>query len=212
MKPSDNDALTRRIQFILEADKLKTIIRNTLLTDRSRFENAAEHSWHAALTAVVIFDAAGDNGMDLSHAVRMLLVHDIVEIDAGDTFCYSPEQRRTQMRREQQAAERIFGLLPAQQADELRQLWQEFEARQTAEARFANAVDRLQPLLQAIRTEGKTWRQNRIRKDQVIERMQPVREALPSLWGYVMELIEDAADKGYLIDNDGQGTVNSRIL
>jgi putative hydrolases of HD superfamily len=212
MKPTDNHVLARQIQFILEADKLKTITRNTLLTDRSRFENSAEHSWHAALTAVVIFDAAHVNGMDLSHIVRMLLVHDLVEIDAGDTFCYSPEQRKTQMRREQKAAERIFGLLPDQQADELRQLWQEFEARQTPEARFANAIDRLQPLLQAIQTQGKTWRQNRIRKDQVIERMQPVRAALPSLWGYVVELIEDAADKGYLIDDARQDNVHSRLL
>ncbi|MEJ2661348.1 MAG: HD domain-containing protein, partial [Desulfobacteraceae bacterium] len=174
----------------MEADKLKTVIRNTLLTDRSRFENAAEHSWHAALTAVVIFNAANVDGMNLAHIIRMLLVHDLVEIDAGDTFCYSPDQRRTQMRREQKAAERIFGLLPASQADELRQLWREFEAQQTPEARFANAVDRLQPLLQAIHTRGKTWRQNGIRKDQVIERMQPVRAALPSLWGYVIDLIE----------------------
>jgi putative hydrolase of HD superfamily len=212
MKPTDDSALARQIQFVLEADKLKTIIRNTLLTDRSRFENSAEHSWHAALTAVVIFNAADTEGMDLCHIVRMLLVHDLVEIDAGDTFCYSPEQRQTQMRREQKAAERIFGLLPDPQADELRQLWREFDAQETPEARFANAVDRLQPLLQAIHTRGKTWRQNGIRKDQVIERMQPVRVALPSLWGYVTELIEDAADRGYLIDDDRQGNVNSRLL
>jgi putative hydrolase of HD superfamily len=212
MKPRDDQALARRIQFILEADKLKTVIRNTLLTDRSRFENSAEHSWHAALTAVVIFDSAEVDGMDLAHIVRMLLVHDIVEIDAGDTFCYSLEQRQTQMRREKKAAERIFSLLPEPQADELRQLWREFEAQQTPEARFANAVDRLQPLLQAIHTRGKTWRQNGIRKDQVIERMQPIQAALPSLWGYVMELIEDAADRGYLIDDDGQGKANARLL
>jgi putative hydrolase of HD superfamily len=212
MKPTDDSALTRQIQFILEADKLKTIIRNTLLTDRSRFENSAEHSWHAALTAVVIFNAAETDGMDLAHIVRMLLVHDLVEIDAGDTFCYSPEQRQTQMLREQKAAERIFGLLPDPQADELRQLWREFDAQQTPESRFANAVDRLQPLLQAIHTRGKTWRQNRIRKEQVIERMQPIRVALPSLWGYVLGLIEDAADRGYLIDDDGQGKVNAQLF
>jgi putative hydrolase of HD superfamily len=212
MKPTDNHTLARQIQFILEVDKLKTVNRNTLLTDRSRFENSAEHSWHAALTAVVIFDAVDVDGMDMARIVRMLLVHDLVEIDAGDTFCYSPEQRQTQIRREQKAAERIFGLLPDRQADDLRQLWQEFEAQQTPEARFANAVDRLQPLLQAIHTQGKTWRQNGIRKDQVIERMQPVRVALPSLWEYVIELIEDAANRGYLIDDGGQGKVNARVL
>lgn len=212
MKPTDNHALAGQIQFILEADKLKTVIRNTLLTDRSRLENAAEHSWHAALTAVVLFNAADADGMNLAHIVRMLLVHDLVEIDAGDTFCYSPEQCRTQMRREQKAAERIFGLLPEPQAEELRRLWQEFEAQQSPEARFANAVDRLQPLLQAIQTQGKTWRQNGIRKEQVIERMQPIRVALPSLWGYVTELIEYASDKGYLIDDDRKAKVNARLL
>jgi putative hydrolase of HD superfamily len=212
MKPTNDPALARQIEFILEADKLKTIIRNTLLTDRSRFENAAEHSWHAALTAVVIFSAVNTDGMDLAHIVRMLLVHDLVEIDAGDTFCYSSEQRQTQMHREQKAAERIFGLLPDQQANELRQLWVEFEDQQTPESRFANAVDRLQPLLQAIHTRGKTWRQNGIRKEQVIERMQPIRTALPSLWGYVIGLIEDAADRGYLIEDDEQGNVNAGLL
>ena len=212
MKPADDPGLARQIQFILEADKLKTVIRNTLLTDRSRFENAAEHSWHAALAAVVLFDAVEVNGMDLAHIVRMLLVHDLVEIDAGDTFCYSLQQRQDQMQREQKAAERIFSLLPNPQAEKLRRLWMEFEAQQTPEARFANAVDRLQPLLQAIHTRGKTWRQNGIRKDQVIERMQPVRSALPSLWGYVIELIEDAADRGYLIDDDRPGKVDARLL
>jgi putative hydrolases of HD superfamily len=195
----DPDTRAKKIRFILEADKLKGIIRNTLLTDQSRFESSAEHSWHVALAALVFFDIAPVEGMDLARILKMLLVHDLVEIDAGDTFCYSSEQRRTQMEREQKAAERIFSLLPESQGDMLRRLWQEFEARQTPEACFANAIDRLQPMLQAIHTEGKTWRQHRIKKDQVIERMQPIRVALPSLWGYMLEVIEDAADKGYLV-------------
>jgi len=199
MKSGDKNALVGRINFILEADKLKTIIRNTLLTDGSRFENAAEHSWHVALAALVLFDSAPVKGMDLPRIVNMLLVHDLVEIDAGDMLCYDSVQIPVQKAKERLAAERIFNLLPDSQADMLRQLWQEFDALETPEARFANAVDRLQPLLQAIRTEGKTWRQHRIRKDQVIERMQPIRTALPDLWGDVLEMIADAADKGYLI-------------
>lgn len=199
MDVMDLDLPAQKIRFILEADKLKGIIRNTLLTDRSRLENSAEHSWHAALTALVFFDAAADPKMDLPRIIQMLLVHDLVEIDAGDTFCYSKEQRQTQMERELKAAERIFNLLPQSQAAMLYGLWQEFEARKTPEARFAHAIDRLQPLLQAIHTRGQTWRQHKIKKDQVIERMQPIKEALPALWQLVLEMIEDAAEKGYLL-------------
>lgn len=196
MAPDTRDQI---IRFILEIDKLKGIIRNTLLTDQSRLENAAEHSWHAALTALVLFDGASAKGMDLEHVLKMLLVHDLVEIDAGDIQCYNTDQLRVHMEMEQKAAERIFNLLPDNQANMLLQLWQEFQAHQTPEACFANAVDRLQPLLQAVHTRGKTWRQHKIRKEQVIERMRPIRAALPALWDYVLELIEDAAHKGYLV-------------
>jgi putative hydrolase of HD superfamily len=195
----DKSTVTGQINFILEADKLKTVTSNTLLTDGSRFENAAEHSWHVALSALVFSDIVVIKKMDLSRIVNMLLVHDLVEIDAGDLLCYDTDQIPIQKERERKAAERIFNLLPDSQGDMLRQLWQEFEAFETAEARFANAVDRLQPLLQALRTEGRTWRQHRIRKDQVIERMQPIRTALPHFWEYVLEMIDDAAEKGYLV-------------
>ncbi|MFZ1984320.1 MAG: HD domain-containing protein [Desulfatitalea sp.] len=195
----DKNTLAGQLSFILEADKLKAITRNTLLTDGSRFENAAEHSWHVALAAVVLFDSAPAKGMDLSRIVNMLLVHDLMEIDAGDLLCYDTDQVPAQKAKERKAAERIFNLLNDGQGDMLRQLWQEFDALETPEARFANAVDRLQPLLQALRTEGKTWQRHRIRKDQVIERMQPIRTALPHLWGDVLEMIADAADKGYLV-------------
>ncbi len=195
----DKNTVAGQIDFILEADKLKTISRNTLLTDRSRMENAAEHSWHVALTALVFFDSAPAKGMDLPRILKMLLVHDLVEIDAGDLLCYHTDQLRTQKEQERKAAERIFSLLTGDQGPVLRQLWQEFEAQETPEACFANAVDRLQPLLQAIRTKGETWRQHGIRKEQVVQRMQPIRTALPHLWGYVMEMIDSAAEKGYLV-------------
>ena len=195
----EQEIRARKIRFILEADKLKGVVRNTLLTDQSRYENAAEHSWHLALTALIFFDAAAVKNMDLTRILKMLLVHDLVEIDAGDLLCYNEDQRRRQAEKEQKAAERIFNLLPEDQADTLSGLWEEFEARQSPEARFAHAIDRLQPLLQAIHTEGKTWRLHNIRKEQVLERMQPIRDALPGLWGYVTELIDAAADSGYLI-------------
>jgi len=195
----DKNTVAGQFNFILEADKLKTVSRNTLLTDGSRFENAAEHSWHVALTALVFFDSAPAEGMDLQRILNMLLVHDMVEIDAGDLLCYHADQIATQKEREHQAAERIFSLLAGDQGAALRQLWQEFEAQETPEACFANAVDRLQPLLQAIRTKGETWRQHRITKEQVVQRMQPIRTALPHLWGYVLEMIDSAAEKGYLV-------------
>lgn len=196
--PMDAGAWLKKMQFILEGDRLKGIMRKTLLTDRSRFESAAEHCWHVALTALVLFDAMPDN-LDRLHILEMLLVHDLVEIDAGDMLCYDLNQRQIQKEKEKKAAERIFNLLPTDQATLLHQRWIEFETGQTPEARFAHAVDRLQPLLQAMRTEGKTWRQHGIRKQQVIERMQPIRTALPSLWHFVIEMIEDATDKGYLV-------------
>jgi putative hydrolase of HD superfamily len=195
---TDPQARAMKLRFILESDKLKGIIRNTLLTDQSRLENAAEHSWHAALTALVLFDGAQAQDMDLGRILKMLLVHDLVEIDAGDVSCYDKQQRRVQAGKEQQAAERIFGLLPESQARGLQRLWQEFEARQTPESCFANAIDRLQPLLQAIHSEGRTWRAHGIRKEEVIERMQPIRTALPCLWPEVLQMIEEAAVKGYL--------------
>jgi len=195
----DKKTVAGQINFVLEADKLKTIIRNTLLTDRSRLENAAEHSWHVALTALVFFDSSPAEGMDLQRILNMLLVHDLVEIDAGDLLCYHTDQIPAHKENERKAAERIFGLLNGEQGRKLRQLWQEFEALETPEARFANAVDRLQPLLQAISTQGQTWRQNGIRKDQVVQRMQPIRTALPHLWGYVLEMIDNAAEAGYLV-------------
>lgn len=195
----DKKTVAGQINFVLEADKLKTIVRHTLLTDRSRMENAAEHSWHAALTALIFFDSAPAEGMDLQRILNMLLVHDLVEIDAGDRFCYHDDQLQAHKEKEKEAAGRIFGLLNGDQGRRLRKLWEEFDARQTPESRFANAVDRLQPLLQAIRTQGRTWRQHGVRKSQVVQRMQPIRTALPHLWGHVLEMIDNAAEAGYLV-------------
>ncbi|MBW1891807.1 MAG: HD domain-containing protein, partial [Deltaproteobacteria bacterium] len=167
---TDNSRLEKQIQFIIEIDKLKKIVRQTLLTDHSRKENDAEHSWHIALMSVLLSEYAQEKGIDLLHVVTMLLVHDLVEIDAGDTFCYDQKGNADKLERETKAADRIFNILPEDQAASFRSLWDEFEAGKTAEARFAAAMDRLQPLLHNYNTEGGTWKEHRILKDQVIIR------------------------------------------
>src|SRR5204863_6389117 len=149
--------LTQQIAFVMEIDKLKTILRQTSLMDNSRRENSAEHSWHLAVMALTLGDYA-EPGTDLTHVVKMVLVHDIVEIDAGDTFAYDAQGYTDKNEREERAAARIFGLLPKDQCDELLALWHEFEAIDTPEARFANALDRLEPLLGNYATGGGSWK------------------------------------------------------
>ncbi|MBW4624220.1 MAG: HD domain-containing protein [Brasilonema octagenarum HA4186-MV1] len=189
--------LTQQIQFIIEIDKLKQILRQTLLTDGSRRENSAEHSWHLAIMAVVLAEYAPE-GVDLSRAIKMLLIHDLVEIDAGDTFCYDVQGNESKQEREAQAALRLFGLLPADQASELRSVWEEFETLQTPTAKFAAALDRIQPLLHNQQTQGGTWRIHSVTRDQVMKRVAPVETGTPELWSFVQQLIEDCIAAGYL--------------
>ncbi len=151
------DRLARQIAFIIELDKLKQVLRQTLLIDRSRQENDAEHSWHIA-AMVVVLDEYAEPEVDRLRVLKMLLIHDIVEIDAGDTFLYDTAHAATQAAREQAAAERLYGLLPPDQGAALRALWDEFEAGETRDARFAKALDRLQPMLHNCHTEGAMWR------------------------------------------------------
>lgn len=187
-----------QIKFILEADKLKQIQRRTTLLDRSRQENSAEHCWHIALIVLILSEYADEDDLDLLQVIKLLLVHDLVEIDADDTYCYDEIGGRDQKIRETKAADRIFNILPADQAGLLRSLWDEYEARETPESRFANALDRLQPLLHNYFTRGHTWQKYGIQKRQVLERMQPVDDGSHFLWGYVSRLIDDAVEKGYL--------------
>jgi putative hydrolase of HD superfamily len=191
------DPLPRQIQFLLEIDRLKQITRRTLIADGSRRENDAEHSWHLALFAVVLAEH-GPAELDLTRVIKMVLVHDLVEIDAGDTYCYDPAACATQRDRELAAAERIFALLPADQGNELRALWEEFEAKDTAESRFAAALDRLQPVLLNYHTQGRAWREHGVTRAQVIERNRHIATGAPRLWEYALALIDDAVAKGYL--------------
>ena len=189
--------LDQQLSFITELDKLKSVIRQTLLLDKSRRENSAEHSWHLATMAVLLQEYA-EEPVDLLKTIKMLLVHDVVEIDAGDTFAYDTAGYADKDDREQKAAERIFGLLPAEQGRDFRQLWEEFEARQTAESKYANALDRLQPLLHNERTEGGTWRIHKVTRDKVIKRMEPIKIGMPKIYPMVEKAIEEACDAGWI--------------
>lgn len=184
------DRLAQQIKFIIEIDRLKGILRQNLLADGSRRENSAEHSWHLAMMAVVLAEYA-PAGVDLLAAAKMLLLHDLVEIDAGDTFCYDAQGNADKGRREQEAAVRLFRSLPESQGMELKALWEEFEAGQTSTAFFAVALDRLQPFLLNAANGGEIWQQNRITRDRVLERLRPIATALPTLWPWVQQAIED---------------------
>jgi putative hydrolase of HD superfamily len=191
------ERLAGQIAFLLEMDRLKAVLRRTPISDRSRKENSAEHSWHAALAAAVLAEHAAEE-IDAARAVKMLLVHDVVEIDAGDTFCYDKAGQETRHERETAAAERLFGMLPEDQARDMRALWDEFEARETPEARFAAALDRVLPLLVNYRTSGAAWREHGITYEEVIERNRHIEAGAPLLWKHVKSLIDDAAAKGWL--------------
>lgn len=190
--------LAQQLQFIVEIDKLKRVLRQTLLTDESRQENSAEHSWHLAIMAILLTEYAPSSEIDVLRVIKMLLVHDLVEIDAGDTFCYDHQGNLDKAVREAQAAKRIFGLLPEEQGTELRNLWEEFEAQETPAAKFAAALDRIQPLLHNQQTRGGTWRIHGITRKQVLWRMQPVKDGAPALWPVVEKIIEDCVVAGYL--------------
>ncbi|MEW6078211.1 MAG: HD domain-containing protein [Thermodesulfobacteriota bacterium] len=190
--------LQQQVDFILEIDRLKTINRRTYLTDTSRFENSAEHSWHIAVMALILAEHADDANIDLLKVIRMLLIHDLVEIDAGDTFIYDQAAHSDKQAREQAAAERLFQMLPPDQAADLRAAWEEFEARLTPEARFAGALDRFQPMLHNIHTRGRAWRENGIHKAQVLAVNRHMAEGAPSLWDFAVSGVEQAASHGDL--------------
>lgn len=192
-----DDAMMNRFRFIVELDKLKSIFRRTLLLDKSRNENDAEHSWEMATMALVLHSYA-EPGTDLLRVLKMLLIHDLVEIDAGDTYVYDAKAASTQAEREAAAATRIFGLLKGPEGAELHALWIEFEERLTPEARFARAIDRLQPLLHNYCTGGEVWRQNTIKRSQVQQAMRAIGEGSVTLGAFADHLIEASAEKGYL--------------
>lgn len=194
-----NDRLSRQLQFILEIDKLKGVLRRSLLVDSRRRENSAEHSWHLAMMTLVLAEHV-DEPVDPLHTLKLVLVHDIVEIDAGDTYAYDPDAHTGKDEREQEAARRIFGLLPDDQAKELNGLWEEYEGQQTPESRFALALDRLMPLLHNYHSGGITWRENQVTSEQVVERMKPVANSSDALGEAAASVIKQAMASGLLPD------------
>lgn len=195
---SASERLRKQIAFVCEVDRLKTVLRQTLLMDGSRQENDAEHSWHISLMAMLFHEYASEQGLDLLRVLKMLLIHDLVEIHAGDTFCYDEKAGLDKVERESQAADKLFGMLPEDQATEFRALWDEFEARETPPARFAAALDRLQPMLHNYRTQGAAWKKHGVTSDKVFERNRHMGEGAPELWEYAETMIRDAVEQGYL--------------
>jgi putative hydrolase of HD superfamily len=194
----NDEPLERQIRFVLEADRLKTVARQSRITDGSRPENSAEHSWHLAVMALALAGHAPP-GTDLSRVLAMLVLHDLVEIDAGDLFLYSDSAALArQERAERAAADRIFAILPDPQAAELRALWDEFEERRTPEARFARALDRLQPMLLNMRTGGGTWMAHGVSLEQVLSKVELIEDGSASLGGYAREMIATAVQRGFL--------------
>lgn len=196
-----DEGTARCIEFALELDKLKQVVRRTPLLDGSRTETVAEHSWQVALMAVVLGRQAGPE-VRIDRVVRMLLIHDLVEIDAGDTFLYDDAAEASKHDRELRAAERIFGLLPPDLRQELYALWQEFEQRQTPDARFAAGLDRLQPLLHNYFTGGGTWKHAGVTRDKVEARKRVIGDASADLWAFGRAMIADGVRRGFLREED----------
>lgn len=190
------ERLTRQIEFLVEIDKLKGILRRSYVLDASRLENTAEHSWHLAMMALVLAEHA-DAPADMTTVLKMLVVHDLVEIDAGDTFVYDTAGAATKDAREAAAADRIFALLPPDQGSELRRLWEEFDTGDSPEARFARSLDRLMPLLHNVAAEGRSWQEHGIEPDQVRARNATIADGSAQLWAYARALIDTAERNGY---------------
>lgn len=194
------DRLERQLQFIIEIDKVKNILRQNYLADGNRRENDAEHSWHIALMAMLLKEYANES-VDVMRVVTMLLVHDLVEIDAGDTYAYDAEAAKTQHEREIKAAERIFGLLPEDQGRWLHDLWIEFERYESEDAKYAHLLDNLQPLLLNDASNGKSWKEHQVRKEQIYKRNERITEVSDIIWNKMQEIICQNVENGNVKEN-----------
>lgn len=192
------ERLHRQFTFIAEVDKLKEVFRQTIVTQSRRAENSAEHSWHFALMVIVLAEHSNHQPLDVLRVLKMVLIHDLVEIDAGDTFAYDTKNMVDQHARESVAATRIFGLLPPDQAAEFRALWDEFEARATPESKFAAACDRIHPMLLNCLTDGHAWQKHGITQDRVLARNAHAADGSVALWEYAVKMINDAVSAGHL--------------
>lgn len=193
----NTENLLNQIAFIKEIDKVKYIQRKTKLFNSERNENDAEHSWHLALMAIVLAEHSNEP-IDVLKVLKMVLIHDIVEIDAGDVFIYDTLKNHDNTDEERLAANRIFGLLPKNQADEMIAIWEEFEAGETKEAKFAKSMDRLEPLLQNTSNNGGTWKEFGVNYSKVYEKKSVIKEGSKTLWNYAEGLINESVEKGIL--------------
>jgi putative hydrolase of HD superfamily len=195
------DRLEEQMQFILEVDQLKSIVRQTYLLDQSRKEDDADHSWHLALMCAVLSEYANEK-IDVAKTMIMVLIHDIVEIDAGDTYAYDSEGYTSKRRRELAAADRIFRLLPEDQAQRMRSLWDEFEEGNTPEAKFAVTLDHIQPILLNAGSGGKSWREHEVKLSQIMKRNETTPDGSRALWEYAKKAVMQNVDKNNIIRDD----------
>lgn len=193
----EKSRLEKQIAFLTEVDKEKNIFRQTYLADGKRKENDAEHSWHLALAAVLLKEHMKEDA-DLGRVMTMVLIHDLVEIDAGDTYAYDTEGAATKREREVKAADRIFGILPEDQGTYLRELWDEFEAYETAEAKYAHLLDNFQPLMLNDASDGKSWEEHGVHKSQVCRRNARIPETSEIVWEKMVEIMDKHIEKGHL--------------
>lgn len=196
----EKERLEKQIRFIMEADKVKNIFRQTYLADGKRKENDAEHSWHLALMAVLLQEHMKEKA-DLAKVMTMVLIHDLVEIDAGDTYAYDEKAAQTKREREVKAAERIFGLLPGDQGAYFRELWEEFEAYQTPEAKFAHLLDNFQPLLLNDASGGKSWKEHGVHRAQPMKRNERIPETSETVWEKMLEIFDKHVECGNLLED-----------
>ena len=197
----DKERLEKQLAFCLEVDKEKKIERQTYISDASRQENDAEHAWHMALMSLILSEYANEE-IDVLKTISMILLHDVVEIDAGDTYAYDEEGKKTQKERELKAADRIFAILPEDQQKKFRALWDEFEAAETKEAKFARAMDNIQPMMLNNATDGMRWKDNGVRLSQVLKRNEKTPKGSKELWEYAYEnILKPNVEKGKIIDD-----------
>lgn len=194
----NNSSLRKQLEFVVEIDKLKQIFRRNLIIDGSRRENDAEHSWHLALMAILLQEHAKNKDFSLEKVMKMVIVHDLVEVYAGDTFAYDVAGNEDKNAREMAAAEKLFSMLPKNQGDEIRKLWEEFDEEKTPDSRYAAALDHLQPFIHNALTDGHTWRSGNVTKEQIYQRMKVVMDELPELRPWMEEQIQYGLSKGWI--------------
>jgi len=194
-----NERFEKQLNFLIEIDKMKSVFRQTILIDRSRREDDASHSWHFAVMAMLLYEHCADRSVNIERVIKMALVHDLIEIYAGDTFAYDTAGNVGKQQREEAAADKLFALLPFDQGEEIRTLWEEFDAEQTPDAKYACAIDRLQPFINNIMTEGHTWKRGGVTVTQVYQRMDPIRVAMPDIWDFIVKSVGNCVENGYIV-------------